>query len=141
YTNAAEDRMFGYGPGELTGSHVTIQSGFSEGVTRQMIAEIAAELRIGRRWEGEWVNRTKEGSPFFTISRVSKLQGSEANYWVWVREDISERRRTELDLREANERLHALIHASPLPIVAFTREGEIQLWNAAAERVFGWTEA
>ncbi len=39
----------------------------------------------------------------------------------------------------ASETLAAVIQASPLPIVALTREGKITLWNAAAERVFGWS--
>ena len=42
---------------------------------------------------------------------------------------------------DANEKLTALVHASPLPIVAFNRDGFITLWNPAAERVFGWVEA
>lgn len=39
----------------------------------------------------------------------------------------------------ASETLAAVIQASPLPIVALTSDGRITLWNAAAERVFGWT--
>lgn len=35
--------------------------------------------------------------------------------------------------------LAALVHASPLPIVALTAEGVVTLWNRAAEQVFGWT--
>jgi PAS domain S-box-containing protein len=54
--------------------------------------------------------------------------------------DISERKRTEELLREANQTLHALVYASPLAIVAKDREGRITRWNEAAERMFGWTE-
>jgi PAS domain S-box-containing protein len=54
--------------------------------------------------------------------------------------DISERKRTEELLREANQTLHALVYASPLAIVAKDREGRITRWNEAAERTFGWTE-
>lgn len=39
----------------------------------------------------------------------------------------------------AGETLAAVIQASPLPIVALTREGKITLWNPAAEHVFGWS--
>jgi PAS domain S-box-containing protein len=39
----------------------------------------------------------------------------------------------------ANEMFGAVIEASPVPIVALTREGKITVWNAAAERVFGWS--
>ena len=41
----------------------------------------------------------------------------------------------------AAEMLGAIIQASPLAIVAITAGGEVTLWNAAAERTFGWTSA
>jgi PAS domain S-box-containing protein len=55
--------------------------------------------------------------------------------------DITERKRAEESLRETNERLRALIQASPLAILALDRDGLVRSWNAAATRIFGWTEA
>lgn len=55
--------------------------------------------------------------------------------------DVTERRRAEENLRETNERLRALIQASPLAILALDRDGNVRSWNAAATRIFGWTEA
>lgn len=43
------------------------------------------------------------------------------------------------DLREANERLQAVIQATPLAVVALDLTGIVKSWNAAAERMFGWT--
>ncbi|HLC27054.1 MAG TPA: ATP-binding protein, partial [bacterium] len=48
--------------------------------------------------------------------------------------------RTAEALRESNEKLRALIQASPLPILALDPQGNIMMWNQAAERVFGWSE-
>ncbi|HUG39722.1 MAG TPA: PAS domain S-box protein [Longimicrobiales bacterium] len=48
-------------------------------------------------------------------------------------------REAEAKLVETRGRLHALIDASPLPIIAGDQEGRITLWNQAAERVFGWS--
>lgn len=42
-------------------------------------------------------------------------------------------------LKAAAERQRALITASPVPIVALSREWKVQLWNKAAESVFGYT--
>ena len=36
------------------------------------------------------------------------------------------------------ETLRAVFQASPLPIVALSRDEKVQFWNLAAERVFGW---
>jgi PAS domain S-box-containing protein len=40
---------------------------------------------------------------------------------------------------QEQERLQALIDASPVAIVEFDLEMRIQLWNPAAERIFGWS--
>ncbi|MBY0527649.1 MAG: PAS domain S-box protein [Gemmataceae bacterium] len=52
--------------------------------------------------------------------------------------DITERKRAEERLRETNERLRALIQASPLAILALDTAGNVRSWNAAASRMFGW---
>jgi len=45
------------------------------------------------------------------------------------------------NLRQANERLQAVIQASPFAIVSLDTAGQVKGWNPAAERVFGWTAA
>jgi PAS domain S-box-containing protein len=42
------------------------------------------------------------------------------------------------DLRASEERLRALIDASPLAIVETDLEGVVQLWNPAADDLYGW---
>jgi PAS domain S-box-containing protein len=54
---------------------------------------------------------------------------------------ISKRKRTEEALRQSNDTLRALIEACPLTIMALDPEGRVTMWNRAAERVFGWSEA
>jgi PAS domain S-box-containing protein len=47
----------------------------------------------------------------------------------------------EIRLSEANERLRAVIESSPLAIFSYDPNGIVTSWNAAAERIFGWSEA
>lgn len=51
--------------------------------------------------------------------------------------DASERIERECELLETNERLEAIIEASPDPILVLDADGTIRRWNEAAERVFG----
>ena len=44
------------------------------------------------------------------------------------------------DGRGLPSRLAALIDASPVPILAYDRDGIVTLWSRAAERVFGWSD-
>jgi PAS domain S-box-containing protein len=54
--------------------------------------------------------------------------------------DITERRRSEEELRATSGKLQALIEASPLAIAALDPEGNVTMWNPAAERMTGWNE-
>lgn len=44
------------------------------------------------------------------------------------------------DLRQATQKLQALVNASPLAIIVADAAGRIERWNPAAERMFGWSE-
>ena len=57
------------------------------------------------------------------------------------REQRRLRVRADAALREAMERLHATVSASPLAIVQLDAVGAVQTWNAAAESMFGWPES
>ena len=50
-----------------------------------------------------------------------------------------ERRHASSALRGAEEHIRQIFAASPLPIFELDLEGHFRMWNAAAERVFGWT--
>ena len=58
-----------------------------------------------------------------------------------LREEIAVRQQTEASLRHINQTLQALITASPRAIFTLDIVGNIKLWNPAAEKMFGWTEA
>jgi PAS domain S-box-containing protein len=53
--------------------------------------------------------------------------------------DITERQRQHQQLQASEERLQAAIQASPVAIVEYALDDTITRWNAAAERIFGWT--
>jgi len=50
-----------------------------------------------------------------------------------------ERHRAETTLRETNQQLRAVVHASPLAVISLDSSGCVRTWNATAERIFGWT--
>jgi PAS domain S-box-containing protein len=55
--------------------------------------------------------------------------------------DVTERRRQLETIQASEERLRAVIDASPIAIVEYALDDTITRWNPAAERVFGWTAA
>ncbi|MBI2296983.1 MAG: EAL domain-containing protein [Betaproteobacteria bacterium] len=53
---------------------------------------------------------------------------------------IAAQQRSEEVQRQTKEKFEALIEASPLAIIVRDAEGRVEKWNAAAERLFGFTE-
>ncbi len=55
--------------------------------------------------------------------------------------EITERKQTQQQLQQTLQTLETLIASSPLPIVVIESGNVVQLWNPAAELLFGWSEA
>ena len=55
-----------------------------------------------------------------------------------IARDITSRKRRQEELRETNEKLNAIIQASPLAIIAVDQTGIVRSWNTSAESIFGW---
>ena len=72
--------------------------------------------------------------------RVQQRTVELANVNASLRDEITERQRTEIALRHTNETLQALVSASPRAIFMLDLEGRVKIWNPAAEQMFGWKE-
>lgn len=105
YTNAAEDKMFGYEQGELIGKHVTIQNAYSPAENERIVDSVLHELKSTGYWNGEWHNKRKDGSTFYTNSHITSLDLGDRNVLVCVQRDITEEKRTKEALEKSREEL------------------------------------
>ena len=65
---------------------------------------------------------------------------NEVTSWTGIATDIHQLKIAEEDIQYANERIRALINASPVPIYSIDLAGNVKdLWNPAAERLLGWS--
>jgi PAS domain S-box-containing protein len=106
-----------------------------------------AKLSGARRDELERANRELES----LYLKIKELAGSQSESYgqhgdlTRLAGEVGLRQRemqaTLSALRETNQTLEAIIHASPLGIVALDREGVVKTWNRSAERIYGWSAA
>jgi PAS domain S-box-containing protein len=101
YMNPAQDRMFGYGPGELLGRHVTVLNDQPPEESLQFVNGLIAHLRAQGHWEGEIRNRRRDGTPFTTEARVSALHLGGKPHWLCVQKDVTEQKRIEAERASA----------------------------------------
>ena len=85
----------------------------------------------------------KDGSVLWTYRSAVAIDDANGNmlYGLGSVEDISKYHAAQESLRALNASLKAIVETSPLAIYSITPAGVITLWNPAAERIFGLSEA
>jgi PAS domain S-box-containing protein len=58
----------------------------------------------------------------------------------WTLRDVTARRAQTASHDEAAELHRMVVHSAPMPLVAMDLDGSVLLWNAAAQRLLGWSE-
>ena len=102
--------------------------------------EMWTTLSSGSVWKGELHNRRKNGSLYWeqvSISPIRDDQGEITNYLA-VKEDVTERKRIEADLREKELIQRTLMERMPVGLVIVDAETRtIEMANPTAEKLFG----
>ena len=101
-----------------------------------------------------YLKSIEKRTPFFAETRVKRADGE----WRWIASqatlrftlngeflghvgsspDITERKRTEEQLRELSQRLTYHVDNSPLAVIEWGPDMRLIRWSGAAERIFGW---
>ncbi|HKQ62237.1 MAG TPA: PAS domain S-box protein [Candidatus Polarisedimenticolaceae bacterium] len=143
----------------LDGPHSRVPVGrFKIGLIAQervphLTNDVMADERVGDR---DWAQRERmvafAGYPLLVEDRLVGVMAMFARHRLTeatleamaaVANQIAlgiERKRSEAELRQANQRLQLLVQASPLAIIALDRSGLVLQWNPAATQMFGFEE-
>jgi diguanylate cyclase (GGDEF)-like protein/PAS domain S-box-containing protein len=80
--------------------------------------ELWCTIRRGDDWRGEFCNRRKDGTLYWSSATISPVEGpSGANtHFVAIQVDIGERKRVEQELRHSEQRFRSLVETSVLGI-------------------------
>ncbi|HEY0750614.1 MAG TPA: PAS domain S-box protein, partial [Chitinophagaceae bacterium] len=140
--NKAATRIFGYTEEEVIGKPLTIiipdqfKSAHEKGIQR--VNSGGAHHVIGKTVEV--LGQHKEGHLIpIELSLSTWMSGNERHYTGIIR-DISERKLAE-ELRAAIElKFRSITETASDAIIAANEDGNINFWNLAAERIFGYTE-
>ncbi|HYC43871.1 MAG TPA: EAL domain-containing protein [Burkholderiales bacterium] len=74
------------------------------------------------------------------LERISETHAASRQANHQLNEQIYAQRVMAEQLRQASQKLAAMIEASPLAIIARDPNGRVESWNSAAEKIFGWSQ-
>ncbi|MCB1954435.1 MAG: PAS domain S-box protein [Rhodocyclaceae bacterium] len=107
FVNDAFTRITGYQAEEVIGQTPRIlKSGLTD---PQVFGELWASITAGNAWEGEIQNRRKDGRIYWESGTISPVfdDQQQITHFMSVKEDISDRKLQEVELRNAKERAEA----------------------------------
>lgn len=137
--NTGAERMFGYTAAEIMGQSIAVI------IPRERLHEfrdVQDRIAQGERvthFETVRMRKGGEGIPVsLTVSPVLDADGTQIGFSSIIR-DLTERIEVSQALQVREALLQSMVDIVPDGLVVIDRQGIVQSFNAAAERVFGYT--
>lgn len=134
YVNPKFLQVTGYSLAEVLGQNPRfLKSGLTP---PQTYKDLWSTISAGREWHGLLRNKKKNGEIFWESAVISPIKNEQGiiTHFLAVKEDITERRRTEERIGE----LVRLIELANDAILVRDIDGQVQFVNSSAARLFGW---
>lgn len=124
YVNPRYSQLTGYAPAEVIGKTPSIHA--SGQTSNEVYAKLWQTILAGGIWQGEMLNRRKNGELFWEMEVIAPVFDAKGNIcnFVAIKEDITAKKRSEAELHRVNRTLRVLSRCNAA-LVRAANEAEI----------------
>jgi len=110
--------------------------------TDEVYADMWKTISAGGIWRGELRNSKKGGERYWESASISPIENANGviTHYVAVKEDITDRKRSEAALLEAQEHSRLLLESAGEGIFGVNTDGQVSFINPAALHMLGFAE-
>ena len=139
--NSGAERVFGWREEEVLGRHCSMLAA-DEDAGARVDAQLAEALAEGRSVGECWCLRA-DGSEFLADARITPLYDPDRSHrgFAKIIHDITDVRAAEQALAKREQHLRSILATVPDAMVVIDDRGIMISFSAAAERLFGYSEA
>ena len=108
YGNPKVFKLTGYSAEELVGQNPSIFK--TDHTSKKEYAKLWNTIKSGQIWQGEFLNKKKNGELYWESALISPITNKAGRivHFLAIKEDITERKRVEKEVRESENRFHSL---------------------------------
>ncbi|MDD5287017.1 MAG: PAS domain S-box protein [Desulfuromonadaceae bacterium] len=138
YVNPHFTKITGYSKDETIGKNPRIIKSGRQ--SREFYRELWETILSGNEWHGEFHNKRKNDELYWEDASISpvKNDAGEITHFVGVKEDISERKWAEEELKISHEQVQLLLESTAEAIYGISLLGRCTFANQACARLLGY---
>ena len=139
WCNNAFTKMTGYSFEEVAGRGLHMLHPKKKGTA--FYRDLWSLVLSGKSWQGELVNRRKDGTLYHTYQIITPVLGEfgEISNFIVIQQDVTDQAATKLALAEREALLRAIFDNAADAIVTVDFNGVIQNANQATKHIFGYS--
>ena len=140
FVNPFFTQITGYTAREAIGRNPRIlKSGYH---TKQYYEQMWKVLKSGETWRGEFCNKTKDGRIYWEDASIAPVLDEKGTikYYIAVKEDITNRKKYEEELKTALSEFETIFNNSAVAIVYLRGDRVIYRINDRVSKIFGYNQ-
>lgn len=131
YVNPKFSAVTGYSFDEAIGQNPRLLKSGSQ--SDELYRDMWTKISSGQEWQGEFHNRTKDGTFYWESASISPIFGDNGriSHFLAVKEDITRRKEAEAEVERSRAELRAIYDTAPVLMAVIDRQRNLVYANSA----------